>query len=1100
MKIIFATTACLAALSVSAGTYNWSGGGTPNGNWSSAANWGGSAPDPNTINLLNFSGVTQQTSTNNIGSMTNALVFANGGFRLDFTAQPNWLDAGAGITNLAGSNVVTGNLNLIGSGANAYFFNIPAGTLKLNTMLTGSFGAVGRKTGAGLLILNGTNSPALSGSFLIDSASISADDGAVRVTSSAAATNFQTINILNNGNGRSTLQLDGSTGGVNLDVRAGNQVRLNINMRNGFVGTVPHVQNLAGTNSVGGGDGGKFQVNVGASAPGTNAIFQSDAGLLTIYGTNSSGNLGKYNFVFSGAGNGVIAAQLFDGSSSVTPTTASLIKTDGGTWTINTNLYFSGNITVNGGTLAMGTYGVAANCASFVVSSNTIFDLTAPIGGWSLGAAQTLAGTGTVKGNVTTTDGSFVQPGGAGVAGTLTFSNNLILSAATTNSFDLTSLHGIGGGTNDLIKVVGNLTPNGAPIFINALSSLTTGTYRLFNYTGTKTGSFGSLAFSGVATGFIDETVAGQINLVVTSVQPPQNLRWTGGSGATWDTGVTANWTTNATPDVNFFSPGDVVTFNDSSIFTNVSITANVQPSSVTFNVTNAPYTISGAGMNVGSGGLTKNGPAVLMLDCSNNFNGPFRVNGGILQLSPTYGGTAMSATSSNIFASGTTLDLNGKDAGESPIYISGIGVGGQGAIVSSAFSSSSCGMRNVTLTGDTLVDTSGSPIHFFGFFGLGGAPEPFLKGQGFKLTVQGTNKLFLNGFNGLFSGALRDPDLGNIEIRSGSTLEPYYFAGLGRAASNCLVRAGGTLAFFGTGTNAAYKNLILEGGSFFVSASGTNSFNGPVQLTNGNALITPAGGYPFTINSTISGAGGFATTNGTGTLILTGPNAYIGPTTVNTSTLWVNGSLASASAVTVNSGYLGGIGTINGPVTVQTDGTLAPGTNIIGTLTINNSLTIRGNLLFKLNESVAPSNDLCVVSGVLTNAGAGTLILSVSGPAVVLGDRFKLFNKAVLNGGALTISPALSWPLKWANNLAADGSIQVVLDQPTLSATVNGGNLELTWPEQNLGWSLQVQTNRLNVGLSNNWSYVPDSELATNFTMPIIRTNPAVFFRLVSP
>jgi autotransporter-associated beta strand protein len=459
------------------------------------------------------------------------------------------------------------------------------------------------------------------------------------VTSSAAVTNFATINILNNGIGRSTLQLDGSVGGVDLDVRTAGQIRLNMNMRNGFAGTAPHIENLAGTNSVGGGVGGRYQVNVGASAPGTNAIFQSDAGLLTLYGTNSSGNLGKYNFVFSGAGNGVIAAQLFDGSSSVTPTTASLIKVDGGTWTINTNLYFTGNITVNGGTLAMGAYGVATNCASFIVASNTFFDVTAPLGGWSLGAAQTLAGTGTVKGNATTTDGSFIQPGGASVAGALTFSNNLVLSAATTNVFDLTTSHAIGGGTNDLIKVVGNLTPNGATIFINSLSSITTGTYRLINYTGTKTGTFGSLAFSGVATGYIDETVAGQINLVVTSVQPPQNLRWTGGNGATWDTGVTANWTSNATPDVNFFSPGDVVTFNDSSSFTNVNITANVQPSSVTFNVTNAPYTITGAGMSVGSGGLTKNGSAVLTLDCSNNFNGPLRVNGGVLKLGGTYGG-----------------------------------------------------------------------------------------------------------------------------------------------------------------------------------------------------------------------------------------------------------------------------------------------------------------------------------------------------------------------------------------------------------------------------------------------------------------------------
>ena len=95
-----------------------------------------------------------------------------------------------------------------------------------------------------------------------------------------------------------------------------------------------------------------------------------------------------------------------------------------------------------------------------------------------------------------------------------------------------------------------------------------------------------------------------------------------------------------------------------------------------------------------------------------------------------------------------------------------------------------------------------------------------------------------------------------------------------------------------------------------------------------------------------------------------------------------VNGSLA-AGAVTVQSGgTLGGTGVINGPVTVQSGGTLSPGTSI-GTLTINNNLTLAGNILVEINKASSPSNDLVAVSGVLTNAGNGVLTV------INLGSRF---------------------------------------------------------------------------------------------------------------
>jgi len=1115
--IIILIGAAFVNACVSAATSTWTGGGAPDGNWSNPANWSGGIPDSSAVNALTFSGPTQQSSTNDIPNLTNAIVLANGGFVLNLS-QPTTLGPAGGITNQAGSNLVTGALKGSSStGANgAYYLNVPVGTLNLNATLS-DFNA-GFKSGAGVLILSGTNDASMYGkTFDIDTISGTADDGVVRVTATAVITNYGIINIRNQGTGRSTLQLDGSAGSVNLDQRPGSTgTRLSFYMRNGVAGTAPHIQNLAGNNSICAANeltAGRMSINKGFADPGTNVIFQSDAGLLTVYGYNSTAaNLGSYNFVFSGAGNGVIAATFVDGTGSTTPSRASLIKEGAGTWTLVTNVTFTGQVTVNGGTLALGANGSAVNITSFNVASGAKLDVTAVSGGFSLAAGQTLAGSGSVLGNITTVGGSFIQPGGVNSAGTMTFSNNLVLSAATTNYFDLTTSHAV-GGANDLLVVAGNLTPNGAATVIKFFPSITAGTYRLINYSGTKTGTFGPVTFEGgEASAYLDESITGQINLVVTSVIPPANLRWTGGNGATWDVGVSANWSTNASPDINVFSQGNLVTFNDSSTFTNVNITTRVQPGSFTANITNRTYTLSassGLGMDVGFGGLTKNGPGTLTLDCSNSFVTPLLVNGGTFKVGDNYGNTALSSTTSNIIASGATLDINGWGVGDSPVYVSGTGAGGQGAIISSRNyepgglqnSFYTCGFHNVTLMGDTLVNVLASRMHFFAY----PTGQGYVKGQGYKLTLQGTNELVLNGYiTGLnLNGPAQEPDLGDIEIRTNSTLLVYYLTTLGRLNSNCLVRAGGRLAFWGTGTKAANKNLILEGGSFCVNSSGDNTFNGPILLTNGVANMLVNNGSTFLVNSTITGAGGLATTNYTGTLILAGAAAYTGPTLVSAGTLQVNSSIGAASVVTATSGgTLRGTGIINGPVTIQPGGTNAPGTTTsIGTLTINNSLTIAGDLRFRLDKLNPQTNDYCVVSGALANSGTGTLTVAPANWGdLVVGDKFKLFNKPVANGDALTISPALPPPLAWNNKLAVDGTIEVVVAPPQLDLQVFGTDMFLSWPDAYIGFVLQVQTNQLNVGLSSNWYSIPDSEYTLSAYVPIDPGVPAVFFRLVSP
>ena len=61
----------------------------------------------------------------------------------------------------------------------------------------------------------------------------------------------------------------------------------------------------------------------------------------------------------------------------------------------------------------------------------------------------------------------------------------------------------------------------------------------------------------------------------------------------------------------------------------------------------------------------------------------------------------------------------------------------------------------------------------------------------------------------------------------------------------------------------------------------------------------------------------------------------------------------------------------------------------------------------------------------------------------------------------------------------------------------MSGGNLNLSWPADHIGWSLQVQTNSLSIGVSANWVTLAGYETTNSATVPISPANPAVFYRL---
>jgi hypothetical protein len=311
---------------------------------------------------------------------------------------------------------------------------------------------------------------------------------------------------------------------------------------------------------------------------------------------------------------------------------------------------------------------------------------------------------------------------------------------------------------------------------------------------------------------------------------------------------------------------------------------------------------------------------------------------------------------------------------------------------------------------------------------------------------------------------------------------------------SPLICNSGTTLLFTNSNPLTNSPNWVNLNGSFtnnlaIVLAVNSLATNAVQKLVSNNSTNNFQV-YNGVISEASPGVGGFIKL-GNGPAYLNAANTYTG--------------------VTSNSaGLLAGSGSINGPLVVTTvtsdvvPATLGAGSaNAIGTFTVNNSITLLngGNVLIRVDKSLAQSNDLISASGLITNSGSGTVtVANIGVTSIAPGDVFHIFSGAVANGNFLAV---IGGDVGWQNNLAVDGSIQAVnavADYPTnISYSVSGSTQTLSWPATHLGWILQSQTNSLKAGLGTNWYDIPFTAAHDNITFPS-HTNAVVFYRLRHP
>ncbi len=594
--------------------------------------------------------------------------------------------------------------------------------------------------------------------------------------------------------------------------------------------------------------------------------------------------------------------------------------------------------------------------------------------------------------------------GGLNSSGTNTYTGNVTLNGAI--SLEANQAAGtvalttgvISGGSGVTIPGPGKLTLSGNNTYSGG-TTLNAGTLNLNNGGSSSANSaIGTGTFT-IAGGTIDNSSAADVTL-----QPAIAQNWNG----------------------NFTYAG--------SIPRNLNLGNGAVSLSAVRSVTVTAGTLTVGGRITGSGGdkdLTKLGAGTLSL-----IGGTLGSSNMIAQLFAQAGSLNVSGylnTSTKFIVNGGTMNWSGTGIGGGGYF--GIGDGASGTL-------------NVTAGSLIAAPTSGM------FIGNGlNTIIGTINVSGGTLTLNASKDLLLgSGYNNASTGT------GNLNLSGTGTFDTGVTTGLFQLGNNGGVATinldGGTLATArsitrgATGSNSATNNF--NGGTLRANANNATWMTGlsVANVRNGGAVIND-NGYNVTIGQALihSGISGDAATDGglkksgSGILTLTGANTYTGATVVNGGTLLVNspGSLASGSAVTVNSGTLGGNGTINGTVNVLAGGLLAPGSvNTIGTLTLANAsataLTLNGNTLLVDLSNVAATADLVAVAGTLVLNGANTIALSFPNGTAPAGS-YTLMTFGARTGSG-TIALLGSYP-----------NCTLVTNATSVSVTVaSPGTYDLTW------------------------------------------------------
>ena len=288
----------------------------------------------------------------------------------------------------------------------------------------------------------------------------------------------------------------------------------------------------------------------------------------------------------------------------------------------------------------------------------------------------------------------------------------------------------------------------------------------------------------------------------------------------------------------------------------------------------------------------------------------------------------------------------------------------------------------------------------------------------------------------------------------------------------------GGTLTFTALG-NLGAGAINFDGGTLLYGADFIEDISARTVTFNAGGGTLDTAGYDVTFGYPVgnNGAGGL-TKAGAGGMGLIGANNYQGKTTVSQGTLVLitGATLPNTSEINVKSGAvfntvdgltlgsgqkLSGGGTVINNVTAVAGASVSPGDSA-GTLTLNNNLTINGDLPKATLDMDVSTNlsgrDLLVVNGDLTLT-AGALQVTAAGDLTngvykLIQYSGTLYPGAGASGNLLLTGFSQAGKDAWL--VEAAGEIDMVVGDKATDA--------LTWRGTGANWDLAGSLNWLNV------------------------------------
>ncbi len=451
---------------------------------------------------------------------------------------------------------------------------------------------------------------------------------------------------------------------------------------------------------------------------------------------------------------------------------------------------------------------------------------------------------------------------------------------------------------------------------------------------------------------------------------------------------------------------------------------------------TNQPYNIDTAGQNVifaaaltsvGGGSLTKLGAGTLTLAGANTYDGPTAVGAGTLAVTGSVKGGG------DIIVSNGAALLVRANGGISIITNAAsltFGTGGATSFTVSNF----VGNANAPVNVATLSASGTVTVNLLGLPPLGQFP-----------LINYTGSIGGSGYAAFALGAVPSGVFVTLSNNTANSSVDVV------VATNNLIWSGAVNGTWDTGVTANWTRGGASstfnsnaGAQFDDTAAGTTAvtLNAAVSASAVN-FANSSKNYSISGNGSIGG-GATLVKGGTGTVTLATTNTYAGSTTVNAGTLLVNGTLPAGTVTVAAGSLLAGSGKVYGPTTVQPGGILRPGAGgtDVASLTISNSLSLAGTVLFTLNRTNALTASKIAGLGSVTCGGTLT-VTNVGSTNFASGDAFTLLQATNYSGSFTNLTlPVLSAGLFWnTNKLVVNGTILVsnYFYTLTYSAGTNG-------------------------------------------------------------